>query len=252
MNRNESFPAILVSALAAHLAWASLDVIVEDVDQIQVFISGAENDVKDLRVSCEENRLTVEQPSYGINLKSLGSERWMQVMIRLPRSWKGSVDLDTISAPLNVRGLAGTDFTLDTVSGDITAGDLHCITSALRSLSGSIRAENIFGEKLSLRSLSGDITIRACGFDAYRVNTVSGQADLDMTQPFERLDCVSVSGNMRVFAPVEYVNASLRSVSGRLLTRGVSIQHGAPEAKATSVSGNFEINCSTAATYEEE
>ncbi|MBE5803898.1 MAG: DUF4097 domain-containing protein [Clostridiales bacterium] len=252
MNRNESFPAILVSALTVHLAWASLDVMVEDVEQIQVFISGAEKDVHDLRVTCEENRLTVEQPSYGINLKSLGAEHWMQIMIRLPLSWKGSVDLDTISAPLNVRGLSGTDFTLDTVSGDISASDLRSMTAALRSLSGSIRAENISGEKLNLRSISGDITVRSCGYDVYRVNTVSGQTDLDMTQPFERLDCVSVSGNVRVFAPVEYVDASLRSVSGRLLTRDVSIQHGAPEAKASSVSGNFEINCSTAATYEEE
>ena len=71
MNRNEAFPAILVSTLAAHLAWASLDVMVEDVDQIQLFISGAESDVKDLRITCEENCLTVEQPSYGINLKNL-------------------------------------------------------------------------------------------------------------------------------------------------------------------------------------
>lgn len=252
MNRNENFPAILVSALAVHLAWASLDVMVEDVEQIQLYITGDENDVKDLRIACEENRLTVEQPSYGINLKSLGSQRWMQVMIRLPRSWKGAVDLNTISAPMNVRGLTGTDFTLDAVSGDITAAGLQSITAALRTVSGSIKAEEIYGERLSLRTVSGDITVRACGYDAYRINTVSGQADLDLVQPFEKLDGVSVSGNMRLFAPMDCINASLRSVSGRLLTQGVSIQPGAPEARVSSVSGNLEINCSDPATYEEE
>lgn len=252
MNRNENFPAILVNTLAAHLAWASLDVLVEDVEQIQVLVSGAENDVKDLRISCEENRLTVEQPSYGINLKSLGSERWMQVMIRLPRTWKGAADLNTISAPLNVRGLTGTDFTLDTVSGDMTISNLQSITTALHSVSGDVNAEDIQGERLSLRTVSGDITARACAYDAYRINTVSGQADLDALQPFTRLDALTVSGNVRLFTPMDRVDAALRSVSGRLLTRGVSIQHDAPQVRVSSVSGHLEISCSTAAIYEEE
>ena len=252
MNRNEAFPAILVNTLSAHLAWASLDVVVEDVDQIQLFISGAENDVKDLRITCQENCLTVEQPNCGINLKSIGAERWLQIMIRLPLSWKGAVDLNTISAPLTVQGLAGTDFTLDTVTGDLTAKGITCMTCALRTVSGTIRAEELFGEKLSLRTVSGDVTATGCSFDTYRINSVSGQADIDMTRPFEKLDGVSVSGDVRVFAPMTCADAALRSVSGRLLTRDISIQHGAPEARMNSVSGNFEINCSTAATYEEE
>lgn len=252
MNRNESFPAIIVSTLAVHLAWASLDIVVEDVDQIQVLVSGADNDVKDLRMVCEENRLTVEQPSYGINIKNLGTERWMQIMIRLPRSWKGAVDASTISAPLKARGLTGTDLSLDTVSGELTAADLQSMTTALHSVSGNVKAENLFGEKLSLRTVSGDVTARACSFDTYRVNTVSGQADLDMTRPFERLDGLTVSGSLRLFTPMDQVDAALRSVSGRLRTRGVSIQPDAPAARVSSVSGDLEINCSTAATYEEE
>jgi len=252
VNRNEAFPAILVNTLSAHLAWASLDVVVEDVEQIQLFISGAENDVKDLRVTCEENRLTVEQPNCGINLKNLGAERWLQIMVRLPRSWKGAVDLNTISAPLTVQGLSGTDFTLDTVTGDLTANGITSMTCALRTVSGSVKAEDIFGEKLNLRTVSGDVTARGCSFDAYRLNTVSGLIDLDMARPFEKVEGISVSGDVRLFTPMTCADAALRSVSGRLLTRNISIQHGAPEARMNSVSGNFEINCSTAATYEEE
>lgn len=252
MNRNEAFPPILVTTLAVHLAWASLDVMVEDVEQIQVYVSGADNDVKDLRIQCEENRLTVEQPSYGINLKNLGAERWMQIMIRLPLSWKGEVDLNTISAPLNARGLTGTDLTLDTVSGDLTACDMQSITTALHSVSGDVKAERLQGEKLSLRTVSGDVKALACGFDQLRVNTVSGQMDMDLCRPFERLDSLSVSGDLRLFAPMEQVDAALRSVSGKIRTRGISIQPEAPVARSSSVSGNVEINCSTAATYEEE
>ena len=43
MNRNESFPALDVSALTAHLAWASLEMIVDDVEDIQVLLSTVHN-----------------------------------------------------------------------------------------------------------------------------------------------------------------------------------------------------------------
>ena len=126
------------------------------------------------------------------------------------------------------------------------------LTAALRTVSGSIKAENIYGEKITLRSVSGDMSAQGCSYDTYRINTVSGQVDLALSRPFEKLDGISVSGNIRLFAPMDCANAALRSVSGRLLTRGVSIQPEAPVARVSSVNGNLEINCSTAATYEEE
>lgn len=250
MNRNEAFSSMQVSSLTAHLAWASLDVMVEDVEQIQVCISGAEKDVKELRVECLEGTLLVEQPAYGI--KTLGTEHWMQIILRVPREWKGAVDLNTISAPLNIRGLTGTDFTLDTVSGDLNASGLQCITAMLRSVSGLVKADGLSGEHLALRSVSGDITARGCGFDSFRINTVSGEVNLNLVQGFDKLEGISVSGSIRVDAPISAANAALRSVSGRLLTKDVSIQPDAPEVRVSSVSGNLEMNCSTAATYEEE
>lgn len=250
MNRNEAFSSMQVSSLTAHLAWASLDVMVEDVEQIQVCISGAEKDVKELRVECLDGVLLVEQPAYGI--KTLGTEHWMQIILRVPREWKGSVDLNTISAPLSIRGLTGTDFILDTVSGDLTAARLQCMTAVLRSVSGRVRGDELSGQHLTLRTVSGDIAVQRACFDGFRINTVSGETDLDAAQPFEKLEGLSVSGSIRVNAPMPTVNAALRSVSGRLLTNGVSIQPDAPEIRISSVSGNLEMNCSTAATYEEE
>ena len=252
MNRNETFPPILVSSLVVHLAWASLEVCVEDVEQIQVLVSGADSDVKDLRMVCEENRLLVEQPAYGINLKNLGAERWMQIMLRLPATWKGAVDLSTISAPIKARGLTGTDLTMDSVSGCITATGLSSIATGLHTVSGDVKASDIQGEKLSLRSVSGSITVTDAGFDVYHVTTASGQADLDMNRPFQRVDSLSVSGDVRIFTPMDHADAVLRSVSGRLRTRGVSIVPEAAPLRANSVSGDLEINCSYAATYNEE
>lgn len=250
MNRNEAFSPMQVSSLEANLSWASLDVMVEDVEQIQVCISGAEKDVKELRVECQEGALLVEQPAYGI--KSLGTEHWMQIILRVPRTWKGAADLSTISAPLSIRGLTGTDFILHTVSGDLTAAGLRCITAALRSVSGHVKGTDLAGQRLTLRNVSGDSSLNGCAFDDYRTDAVSGDVNLDMAQPFEKLEGLSVTGSIRVNTPVEAVNASVRSVSGKLVTSGVTIQPEAPEMRLSSVSGNLEIKCSTAAAYEEE
>lgn len=250
MNRNETFSSMQVSSLTAHLSWASLDVMVEDVEQIQVCVSGAEKDVKELRVACQEGTLLVEQPAYGI--KTLGTEHWMQIILRVPRAWKGAADLNTISAPLNVRGLTGTDFTLDTVSGDLFASGLQCMTAMLRSVSGHIKGEKLTGQHLTMRNVSGDMAAEACSFDTCRINTVSGDAHLVLDRPIDKLEGISVSGSIRVDAPMADANAALRSVSGRLLTSGVSIRPDAPEVRVSSVSGDLELNCSVAATYEEE
>ena len=241
MNRNESFPASDVTELALHLAWASADVTVDEVSEIQVMVSGNEGDVNDLKILCDDGRLLIEQPTYGLSIK-LNTERWMHVLVRIPSQWKGALDANTISAPLKARGLTGTDLQLDTVSGDVQAIDLTGITIALRTVSGNVAAGGISAGHLSLRTVSGDVTVDCADARVYRLNTVSGEASIDMAAPFERLDGVTVSGSVRVYTPVCEADAVLRSVNGRLRTSGVSIMENAPVIHVKSVSGDLEIN----------
>ena len=241
MNRNESFSPTAVTELALHLAWASLDVMVDDVDDIQVMISGNEADVSDMKLACEDGRLLLEQPTYGLSIK-LNTERWMQVLLRIPPQWKGALDANTISAPLKVRGIVGTDLQLDTVSGDIRADGLSGITVALRTVSGNVTANAVTAEKLSLRSVSGDINVAGADVRAYKLNIVSGETAVDMVAPFDRFDGVTVSGDVRLYTTVTEADALLRSVNGRLRTGGVSIVEQAPAIHLKSVSGDLEIN----------
>ena len=252
MNRNESFAAPDVGTLAVRLAWASAEIITDDVEDLLIHVAGDDHDVSELKITLQEGRLVIEQPTYGLSIHQLHSERWMQLLIRIPRSWKGAVDANTITAALKVRGISGSDITLDSVSGSVQAAALTSITTTLRTVSGSISLSGGCGEKLSLRTVSGSINADGAAYDAYRVNTVSGDASLALEQPFTQLEGVSVSGRIRVYAPMDRVDAVLRSVSGRLRTSGVSIQPDAPKASVSAVSGDFEINCSLAATIEEE
>jgi len=158
MNRNETFPALSVSTLAIHLAWASLEIIVSDVEDIQLMVSGEDSFVSELKLALTDGCLAVEQPSYGLSIK-LKNERWMQVLVRLPRSWKGGVTAGTVSGTLSSRGLTGTDIALSTVSGSLHAESLAGINLTLHTVSGAILASDLAGDSLALRTVSGGVKL---------------------------------------------------------------------------------------------
>lgn len=243
MNRNESFSALTVTHLTVHLAWATLEIISDDVEELQLLISGDAHDVSELKISCENGLLLCEQPTYGINMK-LTTERWMQIFIRVPRSWKGEVEASTISAPLSARDLTGTDLTLETVSGD----PAH-VRDALPDRIAPVGQRR--GERLPPGGRPADAAQRVrrmsaseCAFAAYRINAVSGDTLLSASAPFDRLDATTVSGSVRLSAPMDQADIVLRAISGRVRTGGVSIVEGAPPVSVTSVSGDIEFTCS--------
>lgn len=240
MDRNESFDALSVSALNLRLAWASLDVMVEDVDAIQLIISGDDEDVAAMRIVAENGRLTVEQPTYGLTYK-LNMARWMQIFVRIPHDWKGAVDASTIAGPLSASGLTGTDLTLETVSGALHASSLTCLTAALRTMTGTLTAEQVTTEKLALRTVSGPIVYTGSCTDKLHLSSVTADLDIALTAPYAALDGNTVSGSVRVCAPLDEADVSFKAVSGRLRTRGVSIVEEGVKVNINSVSGNLEL-----------
>lgn len=240
MDRNEAFDALSASALSLHLAWASLDVMVEDVEDIQLLISGDEEDVSAMKIALAEGRLTVEQPTYGLSYK-VNMARWMQLLLRIPRSWKGAVEATTISGPLTVRGLTGTDLILETATGSLRAAELDGITAALRTMTGALTAEQVQVEKLNLRTVSGDVSFDGSCTGDIHLSSMTGSTTLTLACPFQSLEGSTVSGNVLVNAPLSEANVSMRSVSGKLRTRGVSITDEGAPVSLGSVSGNLEL-----------
>ena len=249
MNRNESFPALNVSALNVRLGWANLEIMVDDVEDIQVLLSGDEGEIAEMKVALQEGRLQVEQPSYGISTR-IHNSKWMQVIVRLPRAWKGSVDASSVTGGVNVRGVTGTDLNLDTVSGDVRASALTGISLTLHTVAGDILAHDLSGESLSLRTVSGKVRLDGASFVSYRLNDVSGDVALNLAGAFDRLDGVTVTGNVSITAPITRADASLRAISGRLLTEGVSIDSGGPRVAMSSVTANVRLICSLKQTDE--
>ena len=76
-----------------------------------------------------------------------------------------------------------------------------------------------------------------------KCNSVSGEQTYNMNSSFERVDVTAVSGNVIITAPVEAMNVSLRSISGRVRTEGVSItdREDVPVVRITGVSADLKL-----------
>ena len=242
MNRNENYPAASVAVLDVNLAWATLELVADDVEEIQVLVSGSEEDVDDLRTGLKDGKLQVEQPAYGLSPK-IAMVRWMQVVVRLPRTWKGVIEAGTVAGCLRAAGLTGSDVVLSTVSGDLSATGTEAISLRVRTVTGALNLAEARAEKLVLRTVSGLMRVQRGEFRFIRVNSAASDVDLDLDAPPEKLEATTVAGDIRVFAPVRMACISLRSATGRLRTGGVSITDDGPVITASTVSGGLSVTC---------
>lgn len=240
MNRNAQYDASLITGLGIKMAWATVELMSDDVKNLQLLVSGSQDDVDDLRISQNNGRLTLEQPAYGLSTR-IATERWMQVTLRIPRDWRGEVRASTMTGLMQVRGLAGTDFSLSTVSGTLRVNGLNGMTAVLHTVTGLLDVCGISAEKGSLRTVSGDLSLYRGAFRQLKLTSVSGMVVAGLDEAFDTLDINTVSGAMSVQAPIERARISLRSVTGKLKTEGVENGDGGPVISANSMSGGLTV-----------
>lgn len=243
MNRNEFFQALTVTKLALRLTSATLEICTDDIEDIHVMVSGAKGDVEALRITDASGILTVEQPVSALAKSAAAPNSWMQIAVRLPRTWKGVIEARTVTGWMTIRAIAGTDLSLDTVSGLVMATDLDFITVSARSVIGDIKLTGVNCDRCALFSTSGSLTAMATALRSGSASTVTGVITLDLVSPFEELTLNSVTGDLCVDAPITECDATLRSVSGRLRTGGISITEGAAKLRATTVSSDLDMTC---------
>ena len=240
MNRNEHYDPSLVTGFGIRLAWATLEMMTDDVKDLQLLVSGSQDDVDDLRISVENGRLSVSQPAYGLSTR-IATERWMQVTLRIPRDWRGDVQASTMTGLMQVHGLSGTDFSLTTVSGTLRVNGLSGMSVTLHTVSGLLDVCGITAEKGSLRTVSGDLSLYRGIFRQLKLTSVSGMIVAGFDEAFEALDINTVSGAMSVQAPIMRAKIGLRSVAGKLKTEGVENAEDGPVISANSVSGSLTV-----------
>lgn len=240
MNSRNSFSSLTITQLVIHLTGALLELYADDTQEIQVMASGDDHDMKAVSLAQNGDTLTLEQSAAALSSLPL-SARWLQVTIRIPRAWKGRVEIRTTSGSVHVRGLQVSDLSVESLSGFVMLSDLSSLSLKVKNGSGDIAGSDLSGQDCSLFTTTGILCLERLAFLNISLSSVSRGAMLSFAEMFSTFKGGSVAGGISLEIPGAQCDAILRSVSGRLLTDGVSIVDGAPSVRVTTASGNLTI-----------
>jgi DUF4097 and DUF4098 domain-containing protein YvlB len=207
-------------------------------DQPQVKITGSLGDgVEKLIVEGDARslRIEVKYPEDNNGMFGWGSGKRTApstLEVTLPR--KASVDVEAVSASVDVQGVFGRRLGVESVSGRVdvsrsapgegefqaVSGDLELwldtANLSVSSVSGDVNAHGALTGEIELESVSGHIELAARKVRRLEVSTVSADAILSLAlADGARLDAESVSGDVRISLPASAsARLSLESFSG--------------------------------------
>ncbi|ANB18352.1 DUF4097 family beta strand repeat-containing protein [Dokdonella koreensis] len=217
-------------------------------DRDEVAISGSLGDgSKGLTVEGSGSRLTVRvEPPEKSGWFSWGADSRMgETTLRLSVPRRAELDIDVVSANVDVDGVGGRRLAVESVSGK-----LRLTTSAtdceLSTVSGSIEI-NGCSRSLDVESVSGNVRGRGAGGDL-GFETVSGNVDVEAGR-YRKLTAGTVSGGITIRGGIEPdARVEIESMSGE-----VSLQVGADvsaDLHAETFSGNIRSDFGTVVSEE--
>lgn len=152
--------------------------------------------------------------------------------LRIPE--QASIEAETVSADIRVRGTRGERVDLRTVSGDLEVSgepgrmDLKSVSgdvefdgrvsrSALETVSGEITVVGASGE-VRANTVSGDVSLEAGEVSQGRFEAVSGDLVLELSlTEGGRLSCDSMSGDVRISLPgIQQAEFDAQTFSGSI------------------------------------
>lgn len=169
--------------------------------------------------SVEDVEITSDASGVRIRVINRKSERRIDgtdLFLKIPE--QASIEAETVSADVSVRGSRGERIDLRTVSGDLeisgepgridlksVSGDVEFVgqvaRSALETVSGEITVVGASGE-VRASTVSGDVSLEAGEVSQGRFEAVSGDLVLELAlADGGRLTCDSMSGDVRLSLP---------------------------------------------------
>ncbi len=213
-------------------------------DRAEVKITGSLGDgVEKLVVEGDRGQLTV-RVQYPKN-SGWGGNKTGPTDLQLMVPLRASLDIDSVSADVDVAGVASGELAIDSVSGDVAvvgaprevdvetvSGDLRLTVNSAeveaQSVSGDLLLRGRMNGDIKTETVSGDIDIAVNGERVHELssNTVSGDAQIRAAlSPKGEIKLESVSGNLTLVLPKD-LSAHVRgeSFSGSLKAPGASVQ----------------------------
>lgn len=200
------------------------------------------------------NHLADKNGNWWDGLVSLAQDkgrRRVRISISVPATT--DINASTVSAESLITGVRSSVKT-NTVTGAMTLDDIVGDVDA-NTVSGDIECHGLHGG-FTGNSISGALTVQASVLPQIRLNTVSGDMALDLTQGAAQIQSNSVSGDVTVRIPAGGgYDVAAHTVSGHVVIDGQSMdgqtahQHGgrlsdgdkALVIKANSVTGNVVV-----------
>lgn len=145
-----------------------------------------------------------------------GSDRSEPTDLRLTVPLRAALEIDSVSADVNVTGIASRELSIDSVSGDVSVAGAPQMAE-IDSVSGDLRL-TLNSPDVQVESVSGDVRLSGRLDGEVAAETVSGNLQVDvLDSKTSRLSASSVSGDIRISTVLaERGEISLESVSGDL------------------------------------
>lgn len=176
------------------------EIIVRTWDRPEVRITGTLGEgVEKLLVEGGGDSLSIEvkYPQGGGGWFSRGTRSEpSQLEVTVPA--KATLDVDAVSARVEINGLRGGRLTVDSVSGEVRVRDSRLASVSIDSVSGDVDAA-LESADISIDTVSGDIRLDGGAGDKLSVETVSGDASLRMGE-LQRVRMETVSGDLELAA----------------------------------------------------
>ena len=200
------------------------------------------------------NHLKDKNGNWWDGLMSLGQDkgsRRARISISVPATT--DISASTVSAEALINGVRASVKT-NTVTGALTLDDIVGDVDA-NTVSGDIECHGLQGD-FTGNSISGTLTVQASRLRQIRLNTVSGDMTLDLTDGGAQIQSNSVTGDVTVRIPQGGgYDVAAHTASGHVVIDGQSMngntphQHGgrlsdgdkALSIKANSVSGDIVV-----------
>lgn len=218
-------------------------------DRAEVRIEGSLGEgVEKLEIDGDRRRLSVRvhYPNHsGLGLFGSG-DRSEPTELRLMVPLRADLEIDSVSAGVEVVGVAPRELSIDSVSGDVTAagapgevevdtvsGDQHLTLNSddvdIESVSGDVRLGGRLGGSIDVETVSGriEVDVLESGVRQLTGATVSGDIRIDTALAGNgEIALESVSGDLDLSLPRD-VSATVRgnSFSGDLEAPGAEVEH---------------------------
>lgn len=149
-----------------------------------------------------------------------GLKKWAAkiLTIEIPSSMSDSlksVDIESVSADVSVRGFDLDELDIETVSGGTSLCDLIIAKAELSTTSGEIGSERCIFGHIKCDSVSGEVVLTGSAKTA-DIESVSGNITVQTSEKLQMLKIDTVSGNTELTTPIDEDGFTLKfdTVSG--------------------------------------